>query len=68
MKADERIIPSVEGDGVFKLTIKDALPEDDSASYTCKLKNLAGEAETSADVNVESEFHVFSKTVALYDM
>lgn len=42
-------------DGVAKLTVQDALPEDDGI-YTCLAENNRGQASCSAQVTVKGEY------------
>lgn len=42
-------------DGVAKLTVQDALPEDDGI-YTCLAENNTGQASCSAQVTVKGEY------------
>lgn len=44
-------------DGVAKLTVQDALPEDDGI-YTCLAENNRGRASCSAQVTVKGEYSV----------
>lgn len=46
---------SVFDDGMAKLTVQDALPEDDGL-YTCLAENNAGRASCSAQVTVKGEY------------
>lgn len=42
-------------DGIAKLTVQDALPEDDGF-YTCLAENNIGQASCSAQVTVKGEY------------
>uniref|UniRef100_A0A8C6IUG9 Myosin light chain kinase, smooth muscle n=1 Tax=Melopsittacus undulatus TaxID=13146 RepID=A0A8C6IUG9_MELUD len=51
-------------DGVAKLTVQDALPEDDGI-YTCLAENNTGQASCSAQVTVKGEYLSLSQAVKL---